>query len=234
MKKVSCLLAMVAAAAIALPAMAQSPNTAQSANAPSSNNVVGGSTGQAQVPQPPDGNVNWKGVGIGAGTVAGNVLYVPAKVVYGILGGITGGASYLLTGGNTQTANTIWRSSLGGDYVLTPDMVAGQKPIHFSGPTMTTPEPVPATSMAPPAGSSSMNSAPMQSAPPARTASADVGGSVSSAPVPGDSTTTGSAIPQPADHGTGPVSPASSTSSGSVGRGTNSSAAVSPLPSTIE
>ena len=52
MKKVTCLLAMVAAGAIALPAMAQSTN-----------NVVGGSqTNQAQVPQPPDGNVNWKGV----------------------------------------------------------------------------------------------------------------------------------------------------------------------------
>src|SRR5580658_3486302 len=179
MKKVTCLLAMVAAGAIALPAMAQSTN-----------NVVGGSqTNQAQVPQPPDGNVNWKGVGIGAGTVAGNILYVPAKVVYGILGGITGGASYLLTGGNTQTANTIWRSSLGGDYVLTPDMVAGQKPIHFSGPTMTTLQPGPSTSMAVPSGSTSMNSAPMQSAPPARTASADVGGSVNSAPIPGDSAT---------------------------------------------
>jgi hypothetical protein len=224
MKKVTCLLAMVAAAALASAAMAQSSN---------SGIVVGNSqTAQAQVPQPSDGNVNWKGVGIGAGTVAGNVLYVPAKVVYGILGGITGGASYLLTGGNTQTANTIWRSSLGGDYVLTPDMVAGQKPIHFSGPTTTTPELAPSTSMAAPAGSSSMNSAPMQSAPPARTASADAGGSVNSAPIPGDSTTAGSAMPQPADHGTGPVSPASSTSAGSAGRGTSGGAAVSPLPGT--
>jgi hypothetical protein len=237
MKKVTCLLAMVAAGAIALPAMAQSPNTAQS-----SNDVVGGSqAGQAQVPQPPDGDVNWKGVGIGAGTVAGNVLYVPAKVVYGILGGITGGASYLLTGGNTQTANTIWRSSLGGDYVLTPDMVAGQKPIHFSGPTTVTPEPAPSTSMGAPAGSSSMNSAPMQYAPPARTASAEGGGSVTSAPIPGDSATAGSAIPQPADHGVGPVSPSispstsrsSSTAGGSAGgRGANGGAATSPLPST--
>jgi hypothetical protein len=231
MKKVTCLLAMVAAGALALPAMAQSPNTAQS-----SNDVVGGSqAGQAQVPQPPDGDVNWKGVGIGAGTVAGNVLYVPAKVVYGILGGITGGASYLLTGGNTQTANTIWRSSLGGDYVLTPDMVAGQKPIHFSGPTTVTPEPAPSTSMGVPAGSSSMNSAPMQSAPPARTASAEGGGSVTSAPIPGDSATAGSAIPQPADHGVGPVgpstSPSNSTSSGSARRGTNGGAAASSLPS---
>jgi hypothetical protein len=226
MKKVTCLLVIVAAGAIALPAMAQSPNTAQN-----SNNLVGGSTGQAQVPQPPDGNVNWKGVGIGAGTVAGNVLYVPAKVVYGILGGITGGASYLLTGGNTQTANTIWRSSLGGDYVLTPDMVAGQKPIHFSGPTTSVPETVPPTTMAAPAGSSSMNSAPMQSAPPARTAAVE-GGSINSAPIPADSAT-GSSIPQPADHGVGPVNPSSSTAGGSAaGRGANSGAATSPLPST--
>ena len=213
MKKVTCLLAMVAAAAIALPAMAQNTN-----------NVVGGSqTTQAQVPQPSDGNVNWKGVGIGAGTVAGNVLYVPAKVVYGILGGITGGASYLLTGGNTQTANTIWRSSLGGDYVLTPDMVAGQKPVHFSGPTTTPAEPAPSTSMAAPAGSSAMNSAPLQPVPSARTASAaNLGGSVSSSPLPGDSTA-GSAVAQPADRGTGPVS---------SGRGTNGGVAVPPLPGT--
>jgi hypothetical protein len=227
MKKVTCLLAMLAAAAIALPAMAQSPDTAQNPN-----NFVGGSTGQAQVPQPPDGNVNWKGVGIGAGTVAGNVLYVPAKMVYGILGGITGGASYLLTGGNTQTANTIWRSSLGGDYVLTPDMVAGQKPIHFSGPTTTTATSSPSTSMAVPAGSSSMNSAPMQSAPPARTAS--IGGSVTSAPIPGDSGT-GSTMPQAADHGVGPVSSGPQSSSGSTAKGANGGVPVSPLPnSSIE
>lgn len=209
MKRITCLLAIVAAAAIALPAMAQSPN-----------NIVGNSqANQAQVPQPPDGNVNWKGVGIGAGTVAGNILYVPAKVLYGVLGGITGGASYLLTGGNTQTANTIWRSSLGGDYVLTPDMVAGQKPVHFSGPTTTTQEPAP----------SAMNSTPMQSS--TRTAAADVGGSVNSAPIAA-SPTTGSTMAQPADHGTGPVSPSNSISGNSGARGTNSGAAVQPLPGT--
>src|SRR5260370_29467825 len=116
MKKVTCLLAMVAAGALALPAMAQSPNTAQSSN----DVVVGSQPGQAQVPQPPDGNVNWKGVGIGAGTVAGNVLYMPAKVVYGILGGITGGANYLLTRGHSQTPSTLWRSSLRRGLSLTP------------------------------------------------------------------------------------------------------------------
>lgn len=215
MKKLACLLAIAATMALAPPVMAQSSD--------GTNAVGNAQAGQAQVPQPPDGNVNWTGVGIGAGTVAGNVLYVPAKVVYGILGGITGGASYLLTGGNTQTANTIWRSSLGGDYVLTPDMITGQKPVHFSGPTTTPAEPAPSTSMAaPPAGNSS-SSVPIQSSPAARTASAgNVGGSVNSSPIPGDSAA-GSAVPQPADRGTGPVS---------SGKGANGGVAVPPLPST--
>jgi len=71
--------------------------------------------------------------------VAGNILYVPAKLAYGILGGVAGGAGYVMTGGNQQTANTIWRSTLGGDYILTPEMITGEKPIHFSGPTTTAP-----------------------------------------------------------------------------------------------
>ncbi len=109
---------------------------------------------QAQVPQPQnDPGVNWKGVGVGAGTIVGNVLYVPAKLVYGILGGVAGGAGWALTGGNTEVANTIWRSSLGGDYVLTPNMVAGQDPIHFSGPTTTATQ-AQALSAAPPQTSS--------------------------------------------------------------------------------
>jgi hypothetical protein len=94
-----------------------------------------------QVPQPQESpGVNWKGVGVGAGTVVGNVLYMPAKLLYGIGGGIVGGAGYVFTGGNKQVADTIWRSSLGGDYVLTPNMVAGKQPVHFSGPTDTAPQ----------------------------------------------------------------------------------------------
>lgn len=94
-----------------------------------------GTADQPQVAQPVDGGVNWKGVGAGAGAVVTNLVYVPAKLVYGILGGITGGAGYALTGGNKQVANSIWRSSLGGDYVLTPDMMTGKQPIYFSGPS---------------------------------------------------------------------------------------------------
>jgi hypothetical protein len=93
--------------------------------------------------QPPETEVSWKSVGSGVGAVASNVLYIPAKLVYGTLGGIAGGAGYALTAGNKRVADTIWRSSLGGDYVITPGMVSGKEPVHFSGPT----------SMPPPAGS---------------------------------------------------------------------------------
>ena len=93
-----------------------------------------------QVPQPDQGGVNWAGAGYGAGSIVTNVLYIPAKR-YALFGGLVGGGAWCLTGGNTQTANTIWRSSLGGDYVVTPDMLAGKEPIHFSGPTETAPLP---------------------------------------------------------------------------------------------
>jgi hypothetical protein len=78
--------------------------------------------------------VTWKSVGSGVGAVASNVFYVPAKLPYGTLGGIAGGGGYALTGGNQRVANTIWRSSLGGDYVIAPDMISRQSPAHFTGP----------------------------------------------------------------------------------------------------
>jgi hypothetical protein len=90
-------------------------------------------------PQPTEeeAELTWKSVGSGVGAAASNVVYVPAKLVYGALGGIFGGAGYALTGGNQGVSNTIWRSSLGGDYIITPDMITGRAPVHFSGPTST-------------------------------------------------------------------------------------------------
>ena len=117
--------------ALATGAFAQQSQTAPAPNAATASSP--------QVPQPDQGGVNWSGAGYGAAALLGNVLYIPAKLVYAVVGGVTGGAGYLVTGGNSQTADTIWRSSLGGDYVLTPKMVEGQQAIHFSGPTQTSP-----------------------------------------------------------------------------------------------
>jgi hypothetical protein len=180
-------------------------------------------TDESQVAQPPDGGVNWKGVGIGAGTIVTNLAYVPAKIVYGILGGIGGAAGYALTGGNKQVADSIWRSSLGGDYVLTPDMMTGQRPIYFSGPSEASP------AQAPP-GSSSM--------PP----SAAVGtpGATVSTPVAAAGT---GPTTHPIDNGAGPVSAtgappsthyAGVNNSGSSYQGQNRPPALneSPMPDT--
>jgi hypothetical protein len=72
-------------------------------------------------------------VGLGAGAAFTNLLYMPAKLVYATLGGVTGGLAYLLTIGNLEVANAVWRPSLGGTYVVTPKMLAGEDQIHFSG-----------------------------------------------------------------------------------------------------
>lgn len=73
--------------------------------------------------------------GLGLATVVANVFYIPVKVGYAVVGGVTGGLAYAVTAGNKEVAERVWVSSVGGDYVLTGDMVAGQQKIHFSGTT---------------------------------------------------------------------------------------------------
>jgi hypothetical protein len=148
-----------------------------------------------QVPQPTDNNVNWPGAGYGVGALLCNVVYIPAKLVYALLGGIVGGGTYLLTAGNVQTANTVWRSSLGGDYVVTPQMLAGQQPINFSGPTETPPD-VPTV-------------APITSSSSSATTTASSSGVAPIMPLPASGTaasaSSSSASGQPLDHGSGPA-----------------------------
>src|ERR1019366_9576415 len=141
-----------------------------------------GAATPVQVPQAQANSVNWPGAGYGVGALFCNVLYIPAKLVYALLGGIVGSGTYLVTAGNSQAANTVWRSSLGGDYVVTPQMLAGQEPINFSGPTETPPEG--------PAACAS----PGGRAPTARRPQAASSASASS-----------SAGGQPLDHGSGPA-----------------------------
>ena len=71
--------------------------------------------------------------GWGSLTVLANVFYMPAKLMRVTLGGLTGGMAFALTGGDTATAETIWVSSMGGTYVLTPGMLQGKDPIAFTG-----------------------------------------------------------------------------------------------------
>ena len=72
--------------------------------------------------------------GVGTATVAANVFYVPAKLAYATLGGITGGFAYVLTGANYQVAERVWNPSLGGDYILNRNHIQGEETIYFSAP----------------------------------------------------------------------------------------------------
>jgi hypothetical protein len=71
---------------------------------------------------------------MGTATVLANVVYMPVKLVYAGLGGITGGFAYVLTGGNYTVAEKVWTPSLGGNYVLNPRQLRGSEPIYFSAP----------------------------------------------------------------------------------------------------
>ena len=71
--------------------------------------------------------------GWGSLTVLSNVVYMPVKLVYATLGGLTGGIALGLTGGDLDVAETIWVTSLGGTYVLTPPMLRGEETISIAG-----------------------------------------------------------------------------------------------------
>ena len=75
----------------------------------------------------------WEDAGWGTLTMLSNVLYMPAKLVYATAGGLTGGIALGLTGGDFDTAEKIWVTSMGGTYVLTPGMIQGQDAIAFAG-----------------------------------------------------------------------------------------------------
>ena len=51
--------------------------------------------------------------GMGTATVAANVVYVPVKLGYALLGGMTGGVAYVLTGANYNVAERVWVPSHG-------------------------------------------------------------------------------------------------------------------------
>jgi hypothetical protein len=87
------------------------------------------------------GSDTWSIIGWGVLTGLANVVYVPAKLVYAGLGGVTGGMALGLTGGDTKTAESIWEPSLFGDYFLTPSMIQGQEPFSFAGSPMAAPPP---------------------------------------------------------------------------------------------
>jgi len=68
---------------------------------------------------------------LGAGSFFLTLVYTPVKLAYAILGGIIGGFTYGLTGGDLETAQSVWEPSVYGTYVITPDHLKGNEPVRF-------------------------------------------------------------------------------------------------------
>ena len=82
-------------------------------------------------------------LGYGVGSVLANVFYMPAKIIYAGLGLVGGGLGYVLSGGNTETANSILDPAIRGNYVVTPRHLKGEEPLIFVGPIHSSQPPQP-------------------------------------------------------------------------------------------
>jgi hypothetical protein len=80
-------------------------------------------------------NNYWGDGGYGTLAVVSNLFYMPVKVVYASLGLLTGSLAYVLTVGDSDTAQRVWSPSIGGAYVVTPAMLRGDEPVLFNGPS---------------------------------------------------------------------------------------------------
>lgn len=79
------------------------------------------------------GSAGEEGTGIKVASWAATVPYCLAKSTFAALGGIVGGFAFVFSGGNAQTAKAVWTTSILGTYILRPEHLRGQEPVHFLG-----------------------------------------------------------------------------------------------------
>jgi hypothetical protein len=70
---------------------------------------------------------------LGVGSFFLTLVYTPVKLAYAILGGVIGGFTYGLTGGDLETAQDVWEPSVYGTYIITPEHLKGNEPVRFVG-----------------------------------------------------------------------------------------------------
>jgi hypothetical protein len=69
--------------------------------------------------------------GVAVGVTAGNMWFLPIKAIVVGIGALSGALSYVVTGGNAELTQQIWRDTTQGPYVITPEvarMGIGQRP----------------------------------------------------------------------------------------------------------
>lgn len=71
--------------------------------------------------------------GIGAGAAICSLVYGPVKIVYATLGLVFGGMAWALSGGDADVLDAVVTPAVRGDYVVTPSILRGERPLEFIG-----------------------------------------------------------------------------------------------------
>jgi hypothetical protein len=71
--------------------------------------------------------------GLGAASAVSSLVYGPVKLIYAIGGLIVGSFAWVFTAGDSHVAETVFSRSLRGNYVITPEILLGEKPLEFIG-----------------------------------------------------------------------------------------------------
>tara|TARA_Y100001936_G_scaffold253619_1_gene319466 strand:+ start:5317 stop:5682 length:366 start_codon:yes stop_codon:yes gene_type:complete len=71
--------------------------------------------------------------GAQAASALATMVYFPVKTAFAMGGGIIGFGAYLLSGGDEGAAEEIWAVSNGGDFMIEPEHLSGEREIKFMG-----------------------------------------------------------------------------------------------------
>jgi len=74
-----------------------------------------------------------EGTGIQVASWLLTVPYCAGKSAFAIAGSIVGSLGYAFSGGNSETAQSIWTKTVYGTYILRPAHLRGEEPIQFLG-----------------------------------------------------------------------------------------------------
>ncbi|HXK21259.1 MAG TPA: hypothetical protein VMS55_01140 [Myxococcota bacterium] len=71
--------------------------------------------------------------GLGVGAAIASMVWAPLKLTHALVGLVAGGLCFAITGGDTEVWNRVQSKALTGDYVITPQHIAGKQRFRFSG-----------------------------------------------------------------------------------------------------
>jgi hypothetical protein len=70
---------------------------------------------------------------VGVGAALCTLVYSPIKLTYAAGGLVVSGLAWLWSAGDSSVLEPIYTASIGGDYVVTPAHLEGNRPLHFVG-----------------------------------------------------------------------------------------------------